>query len=442
MKAKVGLIFSAVPPETKTWPYVGYNYEKRSEEILSILKKSMPEISFITKIIYSRKDVERILDEIGDVDGYVIYFLGIWSGAYEKILEKSKPTIFVDDLYAGSGEFLIGLARARRKGYPVIGIASSKFSDIIETIKLLYVINRLKNSKILVITDRPTYLDWAFQGKHWDTAEKLEKYFGIKIVVMKPEDLNKIYNEVSDEEAEKYFEKWVKKAVKIVEPSRDEIYRAARLHVAIKKAMEMTGANAVTIDCLGLVYGGKLPAYPCLSFVELNNEGFIGTCEADIDSTVTMLMIRYLTNRPSFVSDPVIDLGSNQIIYVHCVAATKIYGFDKVVDAPYILRSHAEDRSGVSVQVLFPPGEKVTTVKLNIREMALAIHSGRTVGNVEEDKGCRTKLAVEGDVDKIFENWNMVVDFGWHRVTVIGDWRKQFINLARLLKLNIIEEDK
>jgi len=34
------------------------------------------------------------------------------------------------------------------------------------------------------------------------------------------------------------------------------------------------------------------------------------------------------------------------------------------------------------------------------------------------------------------------VDFGWHRVTFYGDWRRQAINLARLLGLKVIEEDK
>ena len=154
-----------------------------------------------------------------------------------------------------------------------------------------------------------------------------------------------------------------------------------------------------------------------------------------------MLLVKYLTERPSFVSDPVVDLSSDQVIYAHCVAPSKVYG-PEGPSAKYILRTHAEDRSGASVQVLMPLGEKVTTVKLNLREKAMSIHSGRIVANVEEEKACRTKVAVETNAYSILENWNREVDFGWHRVTVVGDYRRDFISVARLLGLKVIEEDK
>jgi len=151
--------------------------------------------------------------------------------------------------------------------------------------------------------------------------------------------------------------------------------------------------------------------------------------------------MRYLTGRPGYVSDPVIDTAANQIIYAHCVATNKVYGPDGISN-PYIIRSHSEDRKGASVQSLMPLGETVTTVKIKVSEKALCIHQGKTVANIEEDKACRTKLAVEADVQKILENWNMKVNFGWHRVTFYGNWRKHAMNLAALLGMKIIEEDK
>jgi len=35
----------------------------------------------------------------------------------------------------------------------------------------------------------------------------------------------------------------------------------------------------------------------------------------------------------------------------------------------------------------------------------------------------------------------MKVDFGWHRVTFYGDWRRRVKDLATLLEMKIIEED-
>ena len=225
-----------------------------------------------------------------------------------------------------------------------------------------------------------------------------------------------------------------------MEPTEEGILKSARMHLALKKAMEETGADAVTVDCLGLYYSDKLLAYPCLSFFQFNNEGSTGVCEADLDSTVTKLMLRYLTGRPSYVSDPVIDIASRQIIYAHCVATNRVYSPDTLPN-PYIIRSHSEDRKGASIQSLMPLGEMVTTVKINTRERMLVIHQGKTVANVEEDKACRTKLAAEAEAEKILENYNFD-KFGWHRITVYGDFRKEVLNLARLWGLKVVEEDR
>ena len=60
-------------------------------------------------------------------------------------------------------------------------------------------------------------------------------------------------------------------------------------------------------EFLGGFYGGKITAYPCRGFFQMNNDGYIGACESDLKSTISMLIMAYLTGRPGFISDPVID---------------------------------------------------------------------------------------------------------------------------------------
>ena len=435
--ARIGLIFSAVPPETRTWPYVGYDYEARVEKILEHLRKRLEGIELVYRLVYSLEEAERAVEEMGDVDGYVVYFIGIWTGTGQVVARTGKPIILVDDLYAGTGEFLLTLANMRRMGYPVVGVASSNFEDVVSAIRLLKVIHEFRNSRILVVADVP-------EGRRREVrkhVEYLKSRYGVELVYVSSDQVNRVYEEVSDEDAREVVEKWVEEAEKVVEPSKEELLKSAKIYLALKRLVEEHDVDAVTVDCLNLVYAGKLPAYPCLAFLQFNNDGLTATCEADIDSTATMLLLRYLTGRPSFVSDPVLDQATQQIVYAHCVAPTRVYGLGKPA-APYIIRSHAEDRSGASVQALLPLGEVVTTVKLNLREEAIAVHTAVTTANVEEEKACRTKLAARADVDAILENWNVKVDFGWHRVTVYGDWRRQLISLARLMKLRVVEEDR
>jgi len=43
----------------------------------------------------------------------------------------------------------------------------------------------------------------------------------------------------------------------------------------------------------------------CLTFSKLNDMGYVGACEGDIDSTLTMLIFAYAFGVPGFISDPV-----------------------------------------------------------------------------------------------------------------------------------------
>jgi L-fucose isomerase-like protein len=209
------------------------------------------------------------------------------------------------------------------------------------------------------------------------------------------------------------------------------------MYLALSRAMNERRADAVTMDCLGMFYSGRVTAYPCLSHFQMNNDGSTGVCEGDLNSTCSQLMMRYLTGRPGYVSDPVIDTSKDEIIYAHCVSTNKVFGPSGKAN-PYIIRSHAEDHKGAVVQSLMPVGEPVTTLEADVWSKKMVIHTGQTTRNIDEPKACRTKLAAKANTESILNNWDM----GWHRVTVYGDWRKQAMDLARLLGIGVKEEDK
>jgi len=431
MKAKVGLIFSVMPKEKPTWPYKGYDYATRVKKLSSLIRENLPDVDFVEQVLRSPEEFDE--EKFKGVKVFAVVLVGIWNGVARKIIESGKPVLLVDDLYGGSGEFLQTLGLALRKGYRVAGVASSNLLDSINAIKVLSAIDLLSKSRILVVKE--------LEEERFNVLkENVKRTVGSELVLISPEKLISEYEKTSPEEARKIAEKWIEEALELVEPSEEEVVKSAKMYLAMKKLIEKYGAQAITIDCLGLFYRGKLPAYPCLGYVELLNRGYVATCEADIDSAITQLLIQYITGRPGFVSDPVLDQGSGYIIYAHCLAATKVYG-PKGPRTPYRIRSHSEDRAGAALQAYWPSGEPITTVKLNLARRAMALHSGIIRDNIEEEKACRTKVAAEIDVDKIMYNWNRVVDFGWHRVSVVGNFKREFKLAARLLGFQLIEED-
>ena len=209
------------------------------------------------------------------------------------------------------------------------------------------------------------------------------------------------------------------------------------MYVAMKKLLAEHNARGISINCLGGFYGGQIKAYPCLGFSQLNNDGFIGGCEGDQMSALTMTVMGAAIGRPGFISDPVIDTSKNSIIYAHCVATTRPFG-PKGPSNPYRIRDHSEDRKGAAVQSLLPAGYMTTTLEINPVTKQVLLHQAKTTGNNPSDMACRTKLqaTLKGDIEKLTENWRL----GWHRVTFYGDLKESVAELSDRLTLQVIEE--
>jgi len=434
-KTTVKVIFPAPEPGRPTWPYIDYDVAGRSKQVIATLQKSLPQIEFSADIYTDAEQASKALkSEQGKFDGYLVYLTSMWTGVQEYVAENFHPVIIADELYSGSGGLLKVNSLIQEKNLPVVTIASSDFQDIIDAVRLFDVMNKMRHSTIAVVADGDTW------GARKEIIKKTNEIFGTQVVRIDSEKIKTLYEQVDSSEANSWKDKWIKDAQKVVEPDEDEILKSARMYLALRAAMQETHADAITVDCLGLYYANRLVAYPCLGFFQLNNDGQIGVCEADIDSTLTQMLMQYLTGRPGYVSDPVIDTATDQIIYAHCVATNKVFGPDGMAN-PYIIRSHAEDRKGASVQSLLPVGRIVSTAKVCTVSKSFIVHSALTVANIDDDRGCRTKLAAEVDTERVLENYNYSKGH-WHRVTVYGDCRRDLVNLARLYGLDIIEEDR
>jgi hypothetical protein len=165
----------------------------------------------------------------------------------------------------------------------------------------------------------------------------------------------------------------------------------------------------------------------------------IGACESDLRSTATTVTVTALTQgRPGFISDSVIDTSKRQIIYAPCVASNQAFGPQGPAD-PYQILTHSEDRQGASVRSLLPLGYMTTTVEFAPERKQILLHQGVAVENVDDDRACRTKLAVTpiGELEKLFTEWDQ---WGWHRLTVYGDLKEPIAALAEAMEWKVLDE--
>jgi hypothetical protein len=432
-KTRIRLVFShhRVDAEGKQnepgWPYLGYDEEGRKKELLASLQQGCPQCEFLPVTAYTPDDARKIVADDKDIDGYLAYMVGGWARAAETIAEAGKPTIYVGDLYSASGEILFAIAGARRRHLRACGVTSSRFEDVVQAVRSLEAMKRLKSSSILVIG--------AGAG---DVGKAIEGVFGTKVLPITFQELNDLYEKADRSEARKWVDTWTRGAERVVEPPAAEIGKSAAMYLALRRLMEQHHAQAVTMNCLGGVYSRQTHAYPCLGFFQLNSDGLVGACEADLQSTITMLAMKYLVGRPGYISDPVIDTATNRVIYIHCVATNKVYGPEGTSN-PYEIRSHAEDRAGAAVRSLMPVGQMTTTLQLAPTRREVLFHQAKTVENIDDPRSCRSKLAAEvkGDINKLLGEWDR---WGWHRVTFYGEHKRAVEQFSSLMGLTLIEE--
>jgi L-fucose isomerase-like protein len=387
------------------------------------------------------------------------------------VARVGKPTIFVDDLYGGSGQFLIDYSHARRAEQPVSSVSSSRFEDVVAVIRCFEklgrsgvsaeqvmaacektrkqrfrpqrdvkivrdevqladvgrVLKKLKSSTILLVGRRRD-----------DLAKAIQASCGTKVMNLDFPEVSAAYGATDDKRAAEIADRWIAAAAKGCEPNREEIVKSAKMYLAQTALMEKYNAQAISINCLGGFYGGHMEAYPCLGFCQLNNDGLVGGCEADLRSAFTMLAMGYLTGRPGYISDPVIDTSKNMCIYAHCVAPTKVFGPDGSSN-PYAILTHSEDRRGASMRSYMPLERMTTSLELDPAMGESIVHQGVAVANLEIDRACRTKLAAEvvGDIDKLMREWDR---WSWHRVTVYGDLIEPVKELSKAMGLKLTVE--
>lgn len=453
------------------WPNVGFNFVPVMEGMTAALAQGCPEIEFIATKANGEAEAKAILeqDKSAAADGYLVVQLNTANPVLPTLFTSVKPVLYADFPYAGSGAFLVNTSTYLRQGAKNFGfIGSSRFDDVVEAAKCFLSVERPDQfadavAKVRIartkspgdqtcLEDKLTLLSpsqWREKmkqskiltvgGEGWRGPKPVVEELGLQVAEIPYAELNDAWKAADKEQGKQIADAWQQRAAKIENVSRAELENSAAMYLGMKAILAKHAADGITINCLGGFYGGHIHAYPCLGFHQLCNDGLVGACECDLLSASTMTALKNLTGgRTGFISDPVLDSATRQIIYAHCVAPNRSFG-PAGKENPIEILTHSEDRQGAAVRSLLPAGYMTTTVELAAFNKELLIHRGKSVGNVGEDRACRTKLAVEpqGDFEKLHTQWDR---FGWHRVTVYGDLQEPLKEIAQMLGWKVTEE--
>ncbi len=97
----------------------------------------------------------------------------------------------------------------------------------------------------------------------------------------------------------------------------NELNKAYKIYLALKKITEDYILDGLTVRCFDLL--STVQSTSCLAFALLNAEGIIATCEGDIPSLISMMLVKKYVGSPSFQANPSkIEIEKNEIIFAHC----------------------------------------------------------------------------------------------------------------------------
>ncbi len=228
---------------------------------------------------------------------------------------------------------------------------------------------------------------------------------------------------------------YLKNAKKVIEPTKADILEAAKTYFVLKRIIETEQADAMMMDCLpGLSKPHKHPP-PCMGFMSLRDEGIAAGCQADLNATLTLMLVQQLFDKPGFQQNASMETEKNHYFGAHCTCASKLSGTTGPSE-PYILMSHAEAGWGCVPRVLWRVGQEVTLAQyLSGKTPQMYLYSGQVVGcpDIPRTGGCRTN--VEMTVNEVDDVCNVK---GMHQIVFYGNYARELRIFCQLNGIKVV----
>ncbi|HUW17958.1 MAG TPA: hypothetical protein VMW16_01500 [Sedimentisphaerales bacterium] len=430
-KVKVAKIYMGVPQSLYPNPDLDLKKEVRFyESEFAKMRDELADVEFVVdQLISSAEQLERFKNVLKEVDGVLAVHLTLATmPIIKEILGLGRPTIVFSAPYSGHEWYNLAGIYKQEQGQNLECLLTKDYKQLAAAIRPFRAIHHLREAKILNLTTK------SFN----EYAQDVRNAFGTEIKQIKLQGVLDTYNAISDSEAEAEANLWIKGAVEVAEPSREEIIKSCKLALAFEKLLDKEGATVMTADCYGSMYRPlcRSYAYPCIGFARLNNMGLGGICQSDLPCAMTHILFQGLAGKPGFVNNPGFDFSTNSAVLIHCMGTPKMDG-PAGPAADYKLRSVMERREGAVPQVKMRIGQKVTQAVL-VGTSTLLYFTGQIVDTPESDRGCRTQIMVkvDGDAERLWKKWSN----GIHRVTCYGDITKELQHFCRFKQINMLNE--
>ena len=177
----------------------------------------------------------------------------------------------------------------------------------------------------------------------------------------------------------------------------EDLKKAARMYVALRKLCTRNTLNALTIKCFGIIDSCRTTA--CLALSLLNDEGIVSGCEGDIPALWTMMYVRFALGQSAFMANP---SSTNRkectMDFAHCtIPLSMVHG--------YRLPSHFESQLGIGIAGSVPSG-RYRVIKITGAALDQYYETeGDIIMNTNIPQRCRTQIRFRFTSEEEFDRF-------------------------------------
>lgn len=209
------------------------------------------------------------------------------------------------------------------------------------TVRALRAIKELKNAKVAQIgPTAPGFLAMSYDEK------TIRQNLGVTVVRgIEIEDVLAVADSLDDTMVRAEMKK-LRTRCRAVDVGDRKIEGSARLFLATRRICEEQGFKAAAFSCwpkLATLRNLK----PCVANALLDSIGIPSSCEGDMLSAISMLVLKTLANRPIAVMDlPAFDDADDSILLWHCGSAPFEMANEQGIACRYSYRAAFDDKEG------------------------------------------------------------------------------------------------
>lgn len=346
--------------------------------------------------------------------GNVTLYAGYCKGNFE-------DTVIDRLLYFNAAPTLMDTWGVIRRTKPQAMLAVTR-EELAGCLRAVSACRRLQGAKLVHIGHTEP---WVISTARSDSV--YEEKLGLTVEHISFEEMISRYEATTAEEALPMLRHYADHAEKMIESDENDLVNACRFGTALKKLLEEHEAIGGAIACFDLIR--RTGASACLGVAYLQDmTDYCLSCEGDMDSAITMCLLRGLSDEPLWMANPCLD-ASGHVNFSHCTAPWRIGGCDR----SFLMRRHHESGKSVSLQVDMPLDAPLTLCRISQDCSTMTIHRGVSVPG-ERKCVCHTQMWVK------MEDYAHYLDtaLGCHQVFAFGDLVKPLRAAARLLGLTAV----